>query len=254
VSGLLRLQRQCANNEKPARWKRGRFLYSQRKERVMSEAISTPETISRQQAKLAGKTRYFTGKPCKNGHVETRLVSNGICGTCVAARKRANRNSINIAQRKHRAANRDRWRDLSKSHYWRHVEKNREKAKARARAKAALKPKRQVKYKDPIQRGLANRMRCRMWQALKQGKGRSLESVLGYSIEMLKQHIERQFAKGMSWDNWSDWHIDHIVPVTAFHFSSYDDPEFRACWALTNLRPLWEEQNRKKSYYRTHLI
>lgn len=97
-------------------------------------------------------------------------------------------------------------------------------------------------------------MRCRMWSALKRGKGRKLEAVLGYSIAELKRHLERQFTQGMSWDNWSDWHIDHIVPVTAFQFTNYDDPEFRACWALTNLRPLWKEENRQKSYFRTHLL
>ena len=220
----------------------------------MSEATSTPEIISRQQAKLTGKTRYFTGKLCKNGHVESRLVSNGCCGACVAARKKANREQINVAQRKHRAANRDRWKELSKAAYWRHAEEYRAKAKAKARVKAALKPKKQVKYFDSIQRGLANRMRCRMWSALKRGKGRSLESVLGYTIADLRRHIERQFTAGMSWSNWSDWHIDHIVPVTAFRFTNYEDPEFRACWALTNLRPLWKEQNRQKSYFRTHLL
>jgi hypothetical protein len=36
------------------------------------------EIISRKEAKAAGLTRYFTGKPCKRGHVVERRVDTGI--------------------------------------------------------------------------------------------------------------------------------------------------------------------------------
>lgn len=84
--------------------------------------------------------------------------------------------------------------------------------------------------------------------------GRSWEAILGYSTEDLKAHIERQFQRGMSWDNYGEWHVDHIVPVAEFAFTSADDPEFKACWALTNLRPLWARDNLTKREKRTHLI
>lgn len=220
----------------------------------MSISTHTPSLITRQAARAAGKKRYRTGRACGNGHVDERLVSNGRCASCLKEWKKQNRENVNSAQQKHRKAHPERWRVLGRTHYWRNVEKKREQARTRARAKAAKRTKRRILYADPIQRGLANRMRCRMWSALKRGKGRKLEAVLGYSIAELKRHLERQFTQGMSWDNWSDWHIDHIVPVTAFQFTNYDDPEFRACWALTNLRPLWKEENRQKSYFRTHLL
>lgn len=35
-------------------------------------------------AKAAGKTRYFTGKPCKNGHIAERKVVNSTCVICAA--------------------------------------------------------------------------------------------------------------------------------------------------------------------------
>lgn len=38
--------------------------------------------ISRPDAKAAGHKRYFTGLLCGNGHVEPRLVSNGVCLGC----------------------------------------------------------------------------------------------------------------------------------------------------------------------------
>ena len=39
------------------------------------------ETISRKEAKLKGLTKYFTGKPCKNGHSAYRKIDGG-CSEC----------------------------------------------------------------------------------------------------------------------------------------------------------------------------
>jgi len=80
--------------------------------------------------------------------------------------------------------------------------------------------------------------------------GRGLLRRLGYSREELITHIERQFSKGMSWDNYGGrcqrhgWEIDHIRPCALFDLSNED--EFRECWSLTNLRPLWSVRNRSK--------
>ena len=59
--------------------------------------------------------------------------------------------------------------------------------------------------------------------------------MLGYSAVELKEHIEKQFLTGMSWNNHGIWHIDHITPVIAF--ASTEDVKI-VC-ALENLRPLW---------------
>lgn len=91
--------------------------------------------------------------------------------------------------------------------------------------------------------------------SLRDGKnGRSWERLVGYTVTDLMRHLERQFLSGMSWDNRGEWHIDHILPLASFKFTSPDDPEFRAAWALTNLRPLWAKDNMRKSDKRTHLI
>lgn len=86
--------------------------------------------------------------------------------------------------------------------------------------------------------------------------GRSTFDLLGYSYDQLRTHLERQFKPGMSWDNYGKygWHIDHIIPVSSFYFETPDDPAFKACWALTNLRPLWAEQNHSKGARRLLLI
>lgn len=84
------------------------------------------------------------------------------------------------------------------------------------------------------------------WELAGKKSDRSWQALVGYTASDLKAHIERQFLAGMSWDNAGDWHIDHIVPVSSFTFTSFECADFRACWALTNLRPLWAEENMKK--------
>jgi hypothetical protein len=41
-------------------------------------------------------------------------------------------------------------------------------------------------------------------------------------------------------------HIDHKRPIASFNFNSYKDKEFKECWALNNLQPLWAEENLSK--------
>jgi hypothetical protein len=42
--------------------------------------------ISRKEAQQAGATRYFTGEPCKHGHIAERFVSSRCCTECAALR------------------------------------------------------------------------------------------------------------------------------------------------------------------------
>lgn len=39
--------------------------------------------ISRKQAIAAGTHKYFTGKPCKNGHIAERYTTSGTCEACI---------------------------------------------------------------------------------------------------------------------------------------------------------------------------
>jgi hypothetical protein len=108
--------------------------------------------------------------------------------------------------------------------------------------------RRYAKLKADPKARLSSNISCHIYQTLKGTKaGRSWQPLVGYSVEDLRAHLERQFIKGMTWGSYGEWHIDHIRPVASFRFSSPDDPEFRACWALSNLRPLWARDNILKS-------
>lgn len=76
--------------------------------------------------------------------------------------------------------------------------------------------------------------------------GRGWESLVGYTRSDLIGHLEKQFAPGMTWDNYGQWEIDHIRPRSSFSFTTAEEPQFKECWALTNLQPLWMSDNRKK--------
>jgi hypothetical protein len=51
------------------------------------------------------------------------------------------------------------------------------------------------------------------------------------------------FVEGMTWDNWGEWHIDHIIPLNTFD----KDTPIEVVNSLDNLRPLWAKENLKRS-------
>ncbi len=111
----------------------------------------------------------------------------------------------------------------------------------------ACKSKSQDSGLSRAHRLLDRRMTGSIWAALRSRKaGRSWESLVGYTLDDLAAHLERQFASGMSWDNIGEWHVDHVRPRSAFSYSSPDDAAFKECWALPNLQPLWAIENMSK--------
>lgn len=82
----------------------------------------------------------------------------------------------------------------------------------------------------------------RMYLAINQPKNDTTNETLGYSPKQLKEHIEKQFKEGMTWDNYGDWHIDHIIPLA----SAKTLIEGKYLSRLENLQPLWAEENLSK--------
>ena len=56
-------------------------------------------------------------------------------------------------------------------------------------------------------------------------------------------YLESQFDKNMNWDNKGEWHVDHIIPLA----SAENENELTALCHFSNLQPLWENENLKKS-------
>lgn len=126
------------------------------------------------------------------------------------------------------------WRENNKEHvnkYKRDYERNR-------------------RANDPKYR-LCARTRTAVYTCLKEAnvaKYRSTFKLLGYTIEELMNHLEALFTDGMTWDNYGEWHVDHKVPMSSFIFESTEDIEFKKCWDLGNLQPLWGLDNLSKGF------
>jgi|SRR5208282_1459268 len=69
---------------------------------------------------------------------------------------------------------------------------------------------------------------------------------IGCSPGFLRNHLESLFKSGMTWENYGDWEIDHIIPVSWFPFDKDPDLLFVAShWS--NLQPMWKIENREKN-------
>lgn len=75
-------------------------------------------------------------------------------------------------------------------------------------------------------------------------KNNSTFNIVGCPPIFLKEHLEKQFIDGMSWENHGlyGWHIDHIIPLS----SAKTEEEIYELCHYTNLQPLWAEDNLKK--------
>lgn len=226
---------------------------------VTLEAAQSPRTIRGTKPK-----RTSTESPAAR---ERRLAA-------ARAYSLANREKIAAYKAAWKAENAERLAEYHRSYY----EENGDKARARScawrvgnlerkraanRAWAAANPdkqrasERKSKHKrrrDPhvrVFKSVSEQIRV----SLKGKKdGASWEALLGYTRRQLASHIERQFLPGMSWENYGKWHVDHILASSSFSFTSVDDPEFKACWSLSNLRPLWALDNVAKRDKRMFLV
>ena len=104
------------------------------------------------------------------------------------------------------------------------------------------------RLKTDLEYRLKSVLRCRLYKcikSIKDNKQKKTLEYLGCSIEELKNHIEKSFTKNMSWNNYGEWHIDHIIPCSSFNL--INEIEIGECFHYTNLQPLWAIDNLKKS-------
>jgi hypothetical protein len=149
--------------------------------------------------------------------------------------QRKNRDRINKQYRDRYAGSPELYRAKLKAKRQRMGEKYRAQIK-RARTKMRLTPEGM----------LYHRMSQSIREALRGAKRRcKWEDLLGYSVDELKAHLESQFTEGMTWEQFfgGGIHIDHLIPRMNFKYISSNDLQFKQCWALSNLRPIWPKEN-----------
>lgn len=101
------------------------------------------------------------------------------------------------------------------------------------------------KRREDASNRLVHNMRNRVWKALigQAKKDRTMELV-GCTPEFLMKYLEKRFKSGMTWDNYGEWHVDHIKPCASFDLTK--EEEQRRCFHYTNLQPLWGTENISK--------
>jgi len=97
---------------------------------------------------------------------------------------------------------------------------------------------------DPKFKLLTN-IRTRINQAIKKNykMGHAID-LMGCTVEFLKKYLESKFTDGMSWENYGQWHIDHIYPCSSFDLDMPDQQ--KKCFHFSNLQFLWAIDNLKK--------
>jgi len=148
-----------------------------------------------------------TIKPIKDFH-KNKCKKDGLSTQCKSCKKKTNR----------------RW-----------LENNRQKRRD-YRAKKRI--------EDPMFKVKEN-LRSRCWIAFNNisiKKSKKTSELLGTDYETFKMHMESQFKDNMSWDNYGEWHIDHIIPLA----SANTEEELIKLFHYTNTQPLWAEENLRK--------
>jgi hypothetical protein len=90
--------------------------------------------IGRAAAKSAGLARYFTGKPCKHGHVAQRQTTNGMCWLCRKQPSKEYMAAWLARNPERRAAHTKKYWDAHKAEYKLYYERNFDRIHARNRA------------------------------------------------------------------------------------------------------------------------
>ena len=165
------------------------------------------------------------------------------CAVCRAA--------IAAHQRDFQAKNREKMREKDRNRY----AENPEKYKTRVRLWALKNPDVvRTKAREYMRKRLAtdmsfrllNSLRRRVRQAIRRGdKAARTAELIGCSTSELMKHIESKFTEGMSWENYGEWHIDHIRPCASFDLSN--EEQQKSCFNWSNLQPLWAKDNHRKN-------
>lgn len=175
-------------------------------------------------------------------------------------RREVNREKMRQASLKWRAANVDRERERGRKRretnpeqLRRNQQKWRERniEKERERLNKISKKRHKLLYGKDAFYTINARVRWSLWKSLKRKKVNKNKRVcesLEWSVSDLICHLERLFTPGMTMDALmrGEIHIDHIRPICSFNYKSMDDPEFKQCWSLSNLQPLWAKENHSK--------
>ena len=146
-----------------------------------------------------------------------------------------NKESIGERHKKYNKDNREKLSEYGKQYRKDNQEKIREYQKKWQRDKANTDPL--FKFRKNVGTRTYKAFKSQSWK-----KNGGSEKLLGCDYETAMKHIESQFEPWMDWDNYGEWHIDHIIPLA----SATTKEEMKKLCHYTNLQPLLAEENISK--------
>jgi hypothetical protein len=163
------------------------------------------------------------------------------------------RERMRLKTQRHREKNQDAARERRKRWYAteaglaaRKAGEKRRRANLPPERKAAIKRKARERDKTNASRVVMRRVRSRLREITRtQMRSKRTAELIGCSPFELRAHIESLFVAGMSWENRSEWHIDHKRPCSSFDMTKPED--VAACFHYSNLQPLWALDNLRKA-------
>lgn len=186
------------------------------------------------EAKALGLKQYFTGKPCKHGHLEPRATINGTCLECVSIRhaswRAADPEHARQTMRRAVEVYHERNPDYGKQRYWKDPEAAKAASLASQRANPEAARKRRAKWKaanphkvnaDAAKRRAALRNATPPW--LTAEHWRQIDEI----------YLDAATRPG------GPWHVDHIMPLINDYVCGLHVP-----W---NLRVITAQENWSKN-------
>jgi len=207
------------------------------KERDRKYHLENKDKIKKRDKRYYQKNRYRRLQSDKDHYQKNRM------GILEQTKEYQKRNKDNIRKRKkeYYIKNKDKILQHNKKYYQKNIKKIKiRNKKYRQENRDEIRKRR---YNN-INHRISHNMRGKIKDILKgKNKSASTMELIGCSIEEFKNHLEKQFVDGMSWDNYGyyGWHVDHIQPCNTFDLAIPE--EQKKCFNYKNTRPLWMKDN-----------
>jgi len=201
--------------------------------------------ISISDARSRGLKQYFTGEPCKYGHIDYRYVCTGNCVLCNRLRARKLR-------RENKKASQEYHKEYNKRYYQKNKEETLKRTnKYRRDNREMYARNKRLRWKEDVGFRVVQLLRNRVYLVLKRNtKSVPTMELVGCTIDFLKKHLQSTAIlngyKNFDINNYSgkEYHIDHIIPCASFNME--DIGQQRLCFNWSNLQILDRIQNCRK--------
>lgn len=187
---------------------------------------------------------YSSCKACNRNYYNSRKIQ-------YSEYYKRNRDKILEYCKEYAAKNAERRREVAKK--WaienreRRLESARNWCKNNKEKRRAIERRSRKKRKSEPAYIVASAVQSSFGRLIRRGRSMRFSEYVDFTPEEFKLHMEALFQPGMTWDNYGEWHVDHIIPKSWFLFDSVEDDTVKLAWSLYNLQPLWAHDNLTKS-------